>query len=140
MSEELETLNKYFHEMELAQQTERVFQIEDCIRSLVNNLLSQIKASEEVNKDFLQNISGYYLVKPTEMKAGVVVERCLQPDGSSLWAIRTRGMCMNKNHMLVFEPSPSNRTEEFYKECRWASLDEAINFFWQPIYQDQKGS
>ena len=42
------------------------------------------------------------------------------------WAVRRGRVCLDKDGEWVIEPSPSNRDEEFYAECRFASLEEAF--------------
>jgi hypothetical protein len=41
-----------------------------------------------------------------------------------VWAIRCLGECLNQNGEWEWEPSPSNRDEDFLARCRF-SLDEA---------------
>jgi hypothetical protein len=45
------------------------------------------------------------------------------------WAIRSITGCLNKNGEWEYEPSPSNRDEEFLKRCRWDSAEEALEFW-----------
>jgi hypothetical protein len=45
-----------------------------------------------------------------------------------LWAIIGDGCCLTKTNDWTYEPMPSNRNEEFLKECRWDNLQEAIKF------------
>jgi hypothetical protein len=51
MSEELKVLDKYFHEMELAENTESVFMIEDHIRKLIEDLLARAESAESRVKE-----------------------------------------------------------------------------------------
>lgn len=73
-------------------------------------------------------ISSVYVVAPTPKNyRQVTVERALQLDGSSLWAIRQpNGFCMNHKGEWDFEPLPSSRTEKFLKSFRFETMDEAI--------------
>jgi hypothetical protein len=41
------------------------------------------------------------------------------------WAIRQSSLVLGKDLEWEFEPSPSNRDEEFLERCRWR-LDEAL--------------
>ena len=60
---------------------------------------------------------------------GVHVDCCIQPSGSSFWAIRAgEGHVLGKDGKWVFEPQPSNRDEEFYRTYRWDTLDDAVTF------------
>lgn len=59
----------------------------------------------------------------------VKIERARQRDGSSLWAIRRDGSVMNKNAEWEFEPMPSSRDDEFIKNCRYATIDEAVETY-----------
>ena len=42
------------------------------------------------------------------------------------WAIRTSGLCLNKNGEWEYETIPSKRDGVFYKRCRFDSLAESI--------------
>lgn len=54
------------------------------------------------------------------------IEEVLQRDGSSLWAIRRQfGDCMNKSGEWEDEPQPSERHDEFFARCRFATPEEA---------------
>jgi hypothetical protein len=37
--------------------------------------------------------------------------------------------CLNKEGVWEYQVSPSNRSDDFYERCRFASLQEAINFY-----------
>lgn len=45
------------------------------------------------------------------------------------WAVRYFGLCLNKESQWEFEPLPSSRTDAFYKDFRFDSLQEAIDAF-----------
>lgn len=55
------------------------------------------------------------------------IDRMFQTDGSILWRIieDPTGYCLNKDLKWIFEPSPSNRTDEYLKSTRF-KYDEAI--------------
>lgn len=51
-------------------------------------------------------------------------------DASEKWAIRNQfRQCIGKDGNIHDEPSPSNRTEEFFEQCRWSSVEEAYAFW-----------
>lgn len=56
----------------------------------------------------------------------VRVERCGQRDGSTLWAVRSLGSCLAKDGEWEYESLPSNRTDEFYERCRYATMELAF--------------
>jgi hypothetical protein len=69
-----------------------------------------------------------------EYKGKVYIELCVSRDKSESFAIRTYlGDCISKSLKLVGEPLPSNRTEFFFKRCRFSTLLEA-----QEIYEKWK--
>ena len=45
--------------------------------------------------------------------------------GGDSWAIVESCQCYNKNGRWEFEPSPSNRTDEFIERTRW-TLEDAL--------------
>lgn len=64
----------------------------------------------------------------TAMRNGVrAVNTSLNP---AMWAIKTTDrFCFSKSVGRFFlEPSPSERDEAFYQDCRWTTLDEALAF------------
>jgi hypothetical protein len=64
---------------------------------------------------------------------GVHVDCCIQPDGSSLWAIRAgEGHVLRKDGQWVFEPQPSNRDDAFYRMYRWDTLEDAVTVACRP--------
>lgn len=42
------------------------------------------------------------------------------------WAVRMGGNCLNKEGEWEWEPSPSNREDDFYSRCRFESKEDAI--------------
>ena len=51
-------------------------------------------------------------------------------DTPEKWAIRNQfRQCIGKDGNLQDEPSPSNRTAEFFEQCRWSSVEEAYSFW-----------
>lgn len=89
----------------------------------------EIQEAQEENKTLRESISSIYFQRPTvENMKEIRIDRCIQPDNSSLWAIRSGGFCLNKQGNWEFEPIPSSRTNKFYKDCRFNSMDEAIKF------------
>jgi hypothetical protein len=59
----------------------------------------------------------------------VAIERCHQRDGSSLWAIRENGCCLSKDGEWEIEDMPSTRDIEFASRCRWATAQDALDFW-----------
>lgn len=59
----------------------------------------------------------------------VILERCGQRDGSDLWAIREGGSCLNKDGQWEYEPIPSSRDKDFIGRCRWATAQDALEFW-----------
>jgi len=60
---------------------------------------------------------------------GVHVDCCIQPDGSSLWAIRSgESYVLGKDGRWTFEPQPSSRDDAFYRMHRWETLEDAVTF------------
>ena len=61
---------------------------------------------------------------------GVHAEACVQPDGSTRWAIRSgSSQVLGKDGVWILEPQPSNRDTAFYQEYRFDTLDEATAFY-----------
>jgi len=42
------------------------------------------------------------------------------------WAVRKNSLCLNKKGEWEIEPTPSSRTNAFYKRCRFDSLETAL--------------
>lgn len=58
---------------------------------------------------------------------GIRIDACLQPDGSTRWAIRSGGRdILGQDGEWTFEPNPSSRTDEFYQNYRFDTLPEAL--------------
>jgi hypothetical protein len=53
------------------------------------------------------------------------------PEESDRWAIlkEGRGSCLSKEGEWVYQPSPSNREDDFYDLCRYSSAQEAIEYY-----------
>jgi len=56
--------------------------------------------------------------------------------GASRWAIREKGMCLNKAGEWEVEPIPSSRDEEFFTRCRFKDAEEALAF-WKQGYKSR---
>ena len=56
----------------------------------------------------------------------VTIEERIQPDGKSLWSVNQSGNVMGMDGEWELEPMPSNRDEEFYRRCRFNSIEEAL--------------
>lgn len=55
----------------------------------------------------------------------ILLERTPQRDGPDRWAIRQMGYAMNRQGEWDYEPSPSNRTDTFFKQFRWDNAEQA---------------
>ena len=54
----------------------------------------------------------------------------------TLWGIRWNGNTLNKDlAMFCYEPRPSSRGDEFYKDCRFETADQGISFFNKHHYE-----
>lgn len=60
----------------------------------------------------------------------VSLERRIQGDGTELWAILEHGAALSKDGYWVYEPQPSSRTAAYFERTRFASAEEALQF-WQ---------
>ena len=49
--------------------------------------------------------------------------------GENSWAIYDSGMVLNVDGILEWEPSPSNRDEEFIKRTRFESPESALDVY-----------
>lgn len=55
----------------------------------------------------------------------IVIERCRQMDGSTLYAVRQVGACMDRCGEWIHEPRPSSRDDAFLQQFRFGSWDAA---------------
>jgi hypothetical protein len=53
------------------------------------------------------------------------IEEVLQMNGSSLWAVRRDGRCLNNRGEWEYEPLPSSRDDDFIKRCRFPTPEAA---------------
>lgn len=62
--------------------------------------------------------------------SGIHVDSCLYLDGSVKWAIRSgEDAVMSKyDGYFYLERLPSDRSDEYYEEFRFNSIDEAVEF------------
>lgn len=56
----------------------------------------------------------------------IVIERSPQISGPDLWAVHSKFFCLNKAGTWQSKRRPSERNEEFIKECRFSSPREAL--------------
>ena len=56
----------------------------------------------------------------------VRIEAAKQMDGSTKWAIRSRGSVMGITGEWEWEPLPSSRDDEFMMRCRFSTPAEAL--------------
>ena len=45
------------------------------------------------------------------------------------WAVKDGHFCLSKDHQFEYEPQPSSRTEEWLKQHRFKTAEEAYDFF-----------
>ena len=63
------------------------------------------------------------------------IERCLQINGTTLYAVRQAGACLSRSGEWEYEPIPSSRDDEFMARCRfesWGAAAHAITRFCEP--------
>lgn len=53
------------------------------------------------------------------------IERTSRRDGSTLWAVRQHGDCLNVSGEFECEPQPSSRSDEFLARCRFPTAEAA---------------
>lgn len=58
--------------------------------------------------------------------APVTVERLINRDGTTCWAIRSQGNCMARDGTWESEPTPSSRDHAFLMRCRFACAEDAF--------------
>lgn len=56
-----------------------------------------------------------------------MIELVLNPRGPAKYAVRRGSSCLNKDLEWEWEPSPSNRDDEFKKRCRFDTFEQASN-------------
>jgi len=64
---------------------------------------------------------------------GVFVKNVGNPDREApdRWAIKGTFGCLNKLGEWEHESMPSERRDDFYERCRYASVHEAIRYYWR---------
>ena len=67
-------------------------------------------------------VSGFDAEIMIQERPGVNVTRW------SIDASRAAGCCFNRDREWEYETLPSNRDDDFYRRCRFASLEEAVAF------------
>ena len=74
------------------------------------------------------DIAAIWIIRPDvdpKYSQGVQVIDTCNPNGLT-WAVRNGSWCMNKGGMWEYEPQPSSRTDKWFRNHRWTSLDAAI--------------
>jgi hypothetical protein len=75
-------------------------------------------------------VNQYMLIDATpDFAIPVTLDRCVQGDGSTKWAIRDGGCCFDKRGRWIYEPQSSTRDEVFFRAARWDSAEEALAFW-----------
>lgn len=74
-------------------------------------------------------VKSYLLVEPDQNNREITLERVPHPGGYR-WAIRSENNgCLNRDGHWEWEPRPSERDEEFFERCRFATEEEALAVF-----------
>lgn len=76
-------------------------------------------------------VYAYILDKEDEFSS-ILLFRVKSEDGIR-WAVRNGNYCMNKDGEWEYEPSPSNRDDEFYKRCRFMKSSDAYDTYKKSI-------
>ena len=53
------------------------------------------------------------------------IDRVSQREGDDRWAVRRHGNCLNQQGEWEFEPTPSDRDDDFLARCRFATAEAA---------------
>ncbi len=57
---------------------------------------------------------------------GVTIDAVNRRDLSALWAVRWQGDCLSVDGEWEWEPSPSNRTDDWLARHRYATASDAL--------------
>lgn len=72
-------------------------------------------------------VQSYLLVPATQdVPFAVTIDRCGQRSGPDLWAIRFKGLTMNRDGEWEWEPIPSSRDDEYMQRCRFGAPNVAL--------------
>ena len=82
----------------------------------------------------LEHIGSIVFVPATRWSPGGRVDLVRTHHGEdgreNVWAVRNHGCCLNKKYNeFEYEPSPSNRDDDFIENCRFKSPSEALESF-----------
>jgi hypothetical protein len=146
MSEELKILDKYFHEMALAQRTERVFQVEDCIRNLVSCLIVRAEKAESEAKETKEKFEGSSFwkdwvfpegAKPEEIQNELIDYHTYLEETAKVYCHITNGAISKQNTkaeeiISIYDDEVSSLVDRAEKaEDRVRELEEAQR--WIPV-------
>ena len=67
----------------------------------------------------------------------VRLERRPQINGPDLWAIVDHAACLVRDGDWVIEPMPSSRSEDYLESTRFASVEEALEFWVKGEFQSR---
>ena len=88
----------------------------------VAGLADRVEALEAT----LATASQFWVIAPTERNPSpVTIDRVSQINGPDRWAVRTCGNVLAIDGTWEWEPSPSNRDDDFYHRCRFTTYAEA---------------
>ena len=77
-------------------------------------------------EDFLKHLSEKYNIEAEHLSSSEQIRVEKTSSFPERWAIRTHNCWSKSEKAFVYECSPSSRNEEFYKDMRYDSLDEAL--------------
>jgi len=78
-------------------------------------------------------IRSYQLFLHIQARIDITLDRVVDAEtGISRWAIRMGQSCLNKRGEWQHETMLSNRTDSFYRQCRWDEAEEA-HAFWNEL-------
>jgi hypothetical protein len=101
----------------------------------------EVKSIPFSNEEQIKRASRFILVEtnPQIQNEEIFIERKQQRDGSYKYAICKGGRSvLTKESLFEWEPSPSNRDEDYLARARYASLEEAWDFWNNWVDAQQK--
>lgn len=101
----------------------------DALRSLARDVVRErdtLCARVGELEATLSTASQFWVLRPTESRPSpMTIDRCAQLIGPDRWAVRCRGNVLSRGGEWEWEPSPSNRDDDFLARCRFGTYDEA---------------
>lgn len=87
-----------------------------------------------MKEELLEFVKEIYIVKPSrENPFSVSLVKMEKPDGTFSWKVSSssNNALSKELKLFIIEPLPSSRTDEYLAECRFESIEEAIDCFKQ---------